>query len=71
MVILKKPKLVATEFTCQACKCVYLAEYGEYSVNSDNYSHIYNGTYKRCHCPICGTVNFVIEDAVYDPLDQP
>ena len=46
MKILKKPKLVPTEFTCCACGCVYIAEYGEYTIKSDGFMRIYNGTVK-------------------------
>ena len=62
MKIIKKPKLSPTRFTCQACGCVYEACYGEYRIHCDGYMKIYNGTVKRCECPICETMNYLTDE---------
>ncbi len=69
MKILKKPKLVPTEFTCCACGCVYIAEYGEYTIKSDGFMRIYNGTVKECKCPMCENTNHVTDEFEEDTSD--
>lgn len=69
MKIIKKPKLSPTQFTCQACGCVYEAVYGEYTLFCDGLMHNYRGTVKQCKCPICENINHITDEFEEDKPD--